>query len=60
MKRNLFCILMVLFILAACVPIPAWLDQASTATQEAAVTTEPTSTYDTSVTSLSVGSGTVT
>jgi len=51
---------MVLFILAACVPIPAWLDQASTATQEAAVTTEPTSTYDTSVTSLSVGSGTVT
>ncbi|MDP2964678.1 MAG: hypothetical protein Q8N39_01420 [Pelolinea sp.] len=34
MKRNLYCILMVLFILAACVPIPQGLDQAATATQE--------------------------
>jgi hypothetical protein len=33
MKRNLLCILIVLFILAACVPSPKGLDQAATATQ---------------------------
>jgi len=54
MKRNRYYILMVLFILAACVP-PQEVDQAATATQEATATTEPTSTSDTSVTSLSVG-----
>jgi len=45
MKRNLYYILMMLFILAACVPIPEGLDQAATATQEATATTEPTSTW---------------
>jgi len=45
MKRNLYRIFIVLFILAACVPIPQRLDQAATATQEATVTTEPTSTW---------------
>jgi uncharacterized protein YrzB (UPF0473 family) len=34
MKRNLSCILMVLFILAACAPIPEGLDQSATTTQE--------------------------
>jgi hypothetical protein len=38
-------ILMVLFILAACVPIPQGLGQAATATQEETATIEPTSTW---------------
>jgi len=44
MKRNCYCILMVLFILAACVP-PQEVDHAATATQETTATTEPTSTW---------------
>jgi len=44
MKRNSYSIMMVLFILAACVPIPGGLDQVTTATQEATTTLEPTST----------------
>jgi len=44
MKRNLSCILIVLFILAACVP-PQEVDHAATATQEATATTQPTSTW---------------
>ena len=45
MKRNCYCILMVFFILAACVSKPKGLDLAATATQEATVTTQPTPTW---------------
>ncbi len=45
MKRNLLCILMVLFILAACQPIPKGLNQAATVTQESKATVIPTTTF---------------